>query len=103
MDSGEYSVVFDEEAAKELGDFGKADRQVFARAIKRLCKDRRACNATRMKGASVPLWRAWANRDLRVIYELNTKERLIRILSVQKKREDTYDDIKKWEKRVKQW
>lgn len=99
MESAEYSVVFDDEAAKDLGNFGKADRNIFGRTIRQLTRDRRAGHAARLQGTNYPLWRAWAGRDLRVVYVLDKQRKEIRILAVERKHEDTYSDIKKWEKR----
>jgi len=84
-----YELQVERAARRALDAVPARDYRRIEEAIDALANDPRPRNARRIRGVSATLWRLRVGH-YRVIYSVFDRERLVKIVHVARRREDTY-------------
>ena len=87
-----YKIVLSQRAQRDLDGLPKEEAQRIAHALARLEDDPRQRGVRKLKGTVAPLWRLRVG-GYRALYSISDKARLVVVLRVMRRREDTYADV----------
>ena len=85
-----YNVELSPRAERELDRLPRSDVQRIARALADLGSDPRPRGVRKLKNTGAPVWRLRVG-DYRALYSIADKARLVVVLGVRRRSEDTYD------------